>query len=51
MTLLDFVKQFVRVHNLDQDWYYYETGDDDVKDNRNLKNDFKNKRYSTRIYK
>ena len=28
MTLLDFVKQFVRVHNLDQDWYYYETGDD-----------------------
>ena len=28
MTLLDFVKQFVRVHNLDKDWYYYETGDD-----------------------
>lgn len=28
MTLLDFVKQFVRVHNIDQDWYYYESGDD-----------------------
>lgn len=27
MTLLDFVKQFVRVHNIDEDWYYYETGD------------------------
>lgn len=28
MTLLDYIKQFVRVHNIDDDCYYYETGDD-----------------------
>lgn len=27
MTLLDYIKQFVRVHNIDDDCYYYETGD------------------------
>jgi len=50
LTLLDFVKQFVRVHILDKDWSFYESGDDPELFLENLLENYEGDEETTEYY-